>query len=64
VVTLYELNEERMRIFGRYERGEIAKEEYLRLVKPLDEAVERLEMACLRGIPVSGKGPSGPSKRS
>ncbi len=64
VVGLYELNEERMRVFERYEKGEITKKEYLRLVRPLDEAVERLEMACLKCSGASGKGPSGPSKRS
>jgi hypothetical protein len=63
-MRLYELNEKRMRLFERYEKGELSKKEYLRLVRPLDEAVDRLEMACIIGRPVSEKGPSGPSGRS
>ena len=63
-MQLYELNEKRMRLFARYEKGELSKKEYLRLVRPLDEAVDRLEMACLTDRPASEKGPSGPSGRS
>ncbi len=47
-MTLYELNERRMALFERYERREITKSEYLKLLKPLDEAVDRVEMACLK----------------
>jgi len=53
--NLFELNEERLRLFGRYERKEITKEEYLRRLRPLDEAVERLEMAVLTRTVLSEK---------
>ncbi|WP_300367188.1 hypothetical protein [Hydrogenimonas sp.] len=63
-MTLYELNEKRMELFERYERGEITKNEYLKLVRPLDEAVDRIEMACLKGIGVLEKVSSVPSAKS
>ena len=36
------------RVYKRYRAGEISEAEYLRRAKPIDEAIDRMEMATLR----------------
>lgn len=63
-MTLYDLNEERIKLFERYEKREITKSEYLKLVRPLDEAVDKMEMRYIKSTGVSGKEFSEPSEKS
>ncbi len=37
--------------YGQYRAGEISEKEYLILIKPIDEAIDNLEMATLLDIP-------------
>ena len=37
--------------YGQYRSGEISEKEYLALIKPIDQAIDNLEMATLRDIP-------------
>ena len=48
-----------MRGYIAYRSGEFSEEEYLAYAKPIDEAIDRLEMATLRDTPVL-KGSSSP----
>jgi hypothetical protein len=47
--TLDHINHQRQELYDGYRAGEMDEKEYLRLIKPLDEAAERIEMACLSG---------------
>ncbi len=38
--------------YKQYASGYISEKEYLIIVKPIDEAIDNLEMATLRGTPV------------
>ena len=38
--------------YGQYRSGEITEKEYLILIKPIDQAIDNLEMATLQDIPV------------
>ena len=46
---LRKLNECRMALFRAYEKGNLSEEAYLRKIKPVDDMVAALEMACLTG---------------
>ena len=37
--------------YGQYRSGEITQKEYLILIKPIDQAIDNLEMATLQDIP-------------
>ena len=37
--------------YSQYRSGEITEKEYLILIKPIDQAIDNLEMATLRDIP-------------
>ena len=47
------------REYKRYSTGEISKEEYLRRAKPIDEAIDQMEMATLQGT-ITSKESSSP----
>jgi len=38
--------------YKQYINGEITEQEYIRRIKPIDEAIGKLEMATLQDIPV------------
>ena len=46
--------------YARYAAGEISQEEYLRRIKPLDEAIDNMEMATLRNTPAWKRRSSSP----
>ena len=50
---LRKLNECRMALFRAYEKGNLSKKAYLGKIKPIDDMVAALEMACLTGTPPS-----------
>jgi hypothetical protein len=54
MMTLSELHTQRMDLYYRYERGELDRKEYLRLLKPLDDMVEKIEMAFITFVPREG----------
>ena len=37
--------------YGQYRSGEITEKDYLTLIKPIDQAIDNLEMATLQDIP-------------
>ncbi len=41
------------REYKRYESGEITRDEYLKRIKPIDQTIDRMEMATLLETPVS-----------
>ena len=60
-MTLQTLNEERMHLYRLYREKRLSRAEYLRRLRPLDEAVDRIEMATISCSAFSEK---APSKRS
>jgi hypothetical protein len=57
-MTLQALNEERMRLYRLYLQKRLNLAEYLRRLRPLDEAVDRIEMAMISCSAFSEKAPS------
>ena len=49
--TLQQLQKMLMDEYLSYREGTISEKEYLIRAKPIDEAIDNLEMATLRGIP-------------
>jgi len=46
------LQDKRMSEYRRYQKGHISREEYCKRVKPLDMAIETIEMAMFSNTPV------------
>ena len=57
-MTLKTLNEERMHLDRLYHEKRLSRAEYLRRLRPLDEAVDRIEMATISCSAFSEKAPS------
>jgi len=51
-----EIDRARMELYRRYRSGKIDREEYYRLIEPLDRKAELCELALLNCIPFWGKG--------
>jgi hypothetical protein len=52
VSILQQLQKILQKHYQLYRSGEISKEEYLIRIKPIDEAIDRQEMATLQGTPL------------
>ena len=52
-VDIYELYQRRVVLYRWYKRDKITLDQYLELIKPLDNSIDKIEMSTLRGILVS-----------
>ena len=52
-VDVYELYQRRVVLYRWYKRDKITLREYLELIKPIDNSIDKIEMSTLRDILVS-----------
>ena len=52
-IDIYELYQRRVVLYRWYKRDKITLREYLELIKPLDNSIDKIEMSTLRDILVS-----------